>query len=261
MRKRRRSVVPWPQMHQRDGGTRPLPRLPPRHPGRYGGAIRRHSWVGEGKVSRNDPPLASPWPDDPALVAACLAGDQRAWEAVVDRYGRLVFSIPRRAGLSEADADDVFQAVFAALLRALPTLRDRARLSSWLITTARRESWRVSARVRAGGVELDETTPDGADAPIDEVTRREREQAVRAAMARLDPPCRDLLAALFLDPDPAAYGVIADRLGMAIGSIGPTRARCFRKLEPLLREAGIDEALDGDRRPPPRSVRPSPRSG
>lgn len=193
-------------------------------------------------MSRNDPPLASSWPDDPALVAACLRGDQRAWEAVVDRYGRLVYSIPRRAGLSEADADDVFQVVFVALLRALPGLRDQTRLSSWLITTARRESWRVSARARAGGVELDEAIPDGASAPVEDVARWEREQAVRAAMARLDPKCRDLLTALFLDPDPDAYGVIAERLGMAIGSIGPTRARCFRKLEPLLREAGLDEA-------------------
>lgn len=193
-------------------------------------------------MSRDVSPPASPWPDDPALVAACLAGDQRAWEAVVDRYGRLVYSVPRRAGLSEADADDVFQVVFAAMVRALPGLRDQTRLSSWLITTARRESWRVSARVRAGGAELDEAVPDRAAAPIENVARLEREQAVREAMAGLDPKCRDLLTALFLDPEPAAYGVVAERLGMAIGSIGPTRARCFRKLEPLLREAGIDDA-------------------
>ena len=115
-------------------------------------------------MNRDVSPLAAPWPDDPALVAACLAGDGRAWEAVVDRYGRLVYSIPRRAGLSEADADDVFQAVFVALLRALPGLRDQARLSSWLITTARRESWRVSARVRAGGVELDEAIAEDSPA-------------------------------------------------------------------------------------------------
>ena len=81
--------------------------------------------------------------------------------------------------------------------------------------------------------------PEPLDAGLD---GRGAEQAVRAAMARLDAKCRGLLAALFLDPDPAAYGAIAERLGMAIGSIGPTRARCFRKLEPLLREAGIDEA-------------------
>ncbi len=193
-------------------------------------------------MGRDDSPLAAPWPDDAALVAACLAGDQHAWEAVVDRYGRLVYSIPRRAGLSEADADDVFQTVFSTLLRALPGLRDQARLSSWLITTTRRESWRVSARVRTGGVELDEAISDRDEPPIDDIVRWEREQAVREAMARLDPKCRDLLAALFLDPEPAAYGVIAKRFGMAVGSIGPTRARCFRKLEPLLREAGIDGA-------------------
>lgn len=184
----------------------------------------------------------APHRSDPALVQACLAGDERAWEELIDRYGRLVYSIPRRSGLDDADAEDVFQTVFAALLRALPGLRDQTRLSSWLITSARRESWRVSSRVRAGADALDEAIADRAESPLEDIARLEREQAVRTALARLDEKCRGLLTALFLDPDPAGYDAIAARLGMAVGSIGPTRARCFRKLEPLLREAGLDGA-------------------
>ena len=66
---------------------------------------------------------------------------------------------------------------------------------------------------------------------------------MRQALRRLDDGCRELLTALFLDPAGPSYEAIAARLGMPVGSIGPTRARCFRKLEALLRETGIDAAV------------------
>ncbi len=184
-------------------------------------------------------PPARVFQSDPALVRACIDGDERAWEELVERYGRLVYSIPRRMGWSETDADDVFQGVFALLLRHLPSLRDQTRLSAWLITTTRRECWRLG-RTGSRTDRIDEAMADEAAAPIEEIARSEREQAVRQAMRRLDDRCQGLLSALFLEPDPAAYEAIALRLGMPIGSIGPTRARCLRKLEAFLREEGFD---------------------
>ncbi|MFM9108933.1 MAG: RNA polymerase sigma factor [Chloroflexota bacterium] len=186
--------------------------------------------------------------NDAALVTACLAGEERAWQELVRRYGRLVYSIPRRMGMSDADADDVFQNVFASVLRALPGLQDQTRLSAWLITTTRRECWKVAGRNR-GHADLDglaEVLPAIDDGPVADIERLEREQAVRSALARLDEKCRNLLTALFLLPDgQPPYEEIAARLGMAIGSIGPTRARCFRKLEPILAEYGLDAAGEG----------------
>ena len=184
-------------------------------------------------------PAARVFHSDPSLVGACLAGDERAWEELVERYGRLVYAIPRRMGFSAADADDVFQAVFTLLLRHLPRLRDQTRLSSWLITTTRRECWRFGRKApRHDG--LDEAIADDADPPQAEIERGEREQAVRQAMRRLDGRCRDLLVALFLAPAPPAYEALGAQLGMPVGSIGPTRARCLRKLEGLLLEEGIE---------------------
>ena len=94
-------------------------------------------------MTENRPDADSPpeWAqlNDAALVHACLAGDQRAWDELVERYGRLVYGIPRRMGFSAADADDVFQNVFAILLRYLSDLRDYTRLAAWLVTTTRRE--------------------------------------------------------------------------------------------------------------------------
>ncbi|MBI5863956.1 MAG: sigma-70 family RNA polymerase sigma factor [Planctomycetes bacterium] len=84
---------------------------------------------------------------DPSLVQACLDGSQQAWNELVDRYERLVYSVALKSRLSAADADDVFQTVFFSLHRNLPQLKDQARLSAWLITTTHRESWRV-ARLR-----------------------------------------------------------------------------------------------------------------
>jgi len=188
--------------------------------------------------ARGEPP-ARVYQSDPGLIRACLDGDERAWEELVERYGRLVYSIPRRMGFPEADADDVFQAVFALLLRHLPSLRDQTRLSSWLITTTRRECWRFGRRSSRHD-ELDEAIPDGTEPPIDELEREERAQAVRQAMRRLDERCRELLTALFLEPAAPAYEAIGARLGMPIGSIGPTRARCLRKLEAFLAEEGVE---------------------
>lgn len=178
--------------------------------------------------------------EDAALVQACVAGDQDAWEQLVEKYVRLVYSVARRCGLNEADADDVMQVVFTTLFRRLHGLRDQNRLSSWLITTTYRESWRVG-KTSGRHVELTTTVVDEQEPPVELAARSERDQLVRAAMADLDERCRDLLVALFLEDDGAAYVDVAQRLGMPVGSIGPTRARCFKKLESLLRTRGVEE--------------------
>lgn len=179
--------------------------------------------------------------DDAGLVRACIAGEAGAWDELVERYGRLVFASARRCGLGPEDAEDVVQNVFTIMLRRLKTLRDQARLSSWLITTTYRESWRLArARHDATTAELDDRIRDTSEAPPEEVARLEREQLVHTALRRIDDRCRNLLSALFLDADEPSYEEIATRFDMAIGSIGPTRARCFRKLERILAEVGID---------------------
>jgi RNA polymerase sigma factor (sigma-70 family) len=176
---------------------------------------------------------------DAELVRCCLHGDDTAWRQLVDRYQRLVFSVALRAGLGQDDADDVFQIVFTTLYRRLDGLRDHGKLASWLITTTQREAWRVG-RSQRGRSALDEQVIDERATAAELTEQADRDQRVREAMARLDKRCRALLTALFLDAEAANYAVIANRIGMPIGSIGPTRARCFKKLEALLIEAGID---------------------
>src|SRR5215510_12955239 len=85
---------------------------------------------------------------DPELVEDCLNGDSAAWEVLVFRYQRLVYSIPVKLGFSQDDAADVFQSICLKLVEKLETLRDHNKLGSWLITATTRECWRKSALSR-----------------------------------------------------------------------------------------------------------------
>lgn len=180
------------------------------------------------------------YPDDTKLVQACLTGRQEAWNTLVERYSRLVYSIPRRYGLSEADAEDVAQSVFLTLYNHLANLRDQRRLASWLITTAHRETWRIG-RKRGKYPSLDEQIHDVAAPDDDQIETWERQHLLHEGLKILGGSCEKLLRVLFLEKEELSYEQIAERLGMRVGSIGPTRARCFKKLAAILRKLGLDE--------------------
>ena len=184
---------------------------------------------------------------DPALVQAALAGSASAWDELITRYGRLVYSVPRRYGFDEADAEDVMQNVFVILLRKLHQLTDQTRLSSWLLTAAHRECWRLGKR-KPANVELDESEIVPGSPPESLLEHWEQQHMVRSALEQLDGLCRTLLEALFTQPTEASYEQIAEQLGMKVGSIGPTRGRCFRKFQAILAEMGYepDPVTPGD---------------
>lgn len=184
---------------------------------------------------------------DEQLLLACRAGDEGAWEALVRRYQRLIVTIPRRAGLDEDAAADVFQEVFATLLENIESIEQPSRLQAWLVTTARRKTWRVVRRLSAvrpfgGDDEADAEMYDVADErvlPDEALVKLEQQHTVRAGLASLDERCRRLLTMLFYSPEPPPYSEIAAALQTTEGSIGPTRARCLRKLLSLLEKTGI----------------------
>jgi RNA polymerase sigma factor (sigma-70 family) len=180
---------------------------------------------------------------DKELLAACRRGEETAWEELVHRYQRLIFTIPRRAGLDEDQAADVFQEVFATLLRKLDDIDDPERLHAWLVTTARRTTWRVISKAQLS-ISVDDyaetlaerwaATPDNAALADEVLLRLEEQHRVRRALTRLDERCQKLLKLLFYESEPPSYAEIAALLGTSEGSIGPTRARCLDKLLRLL---------------------------
>ena len=170
-----------------------------------------------------------------ALVEACRTGDHDAWDELVTRYERLVYGIARAEGLAPEDAADVTQATFEALLDRLHDLRDPDRVAWWLMTVSRRAAWRVRDRGRRE-LPVEPSDPEVLRA---EATRDHQHGAVDSlwlyeAMQELGDPCRELLAALYLEPTAPSYAEVAIRLGRPIGSIGPTRARCIDRLRGLM---------------------------
>ena len=177
---------------------------------------------------------------DRKLIIACRRGDERAWEALIARHERLVFSIARRQGLSAADSSDIMQRVFIILMQSLDRLPDDVNLGGWLTTVTRRHTWRAFARLNR---ELPGEKEDIAESNIllsrqtsDHIDRWETQQLVHEALNRLGERCRQLLLSLYFDPQEPSYVEVARRLKMPVGSLGPTRARCLTKLKHLLEE-------------------------
>jgi len=179
-------------------------------------------------------------------VARCRRGDATAWADIVRRYERLIYAIPLRMRLDEATAADVFQTVFSRLVQQIDRLADPSRLQAWLVTTAKRESLlqRDRSRRTVSLTPSDDAASDGPspelelpdESPIAEAVLSELQelQRLRLALDDLGGRCADLLRLLFTDDDERPdYAEIARRLGIAVGSIGPTRARCLAKLRQL----------------------------
>ena len=180
---------------------------------------------------------------DLQLVSDCRRGDQLAWEKLVRRYQRLIYAIPRRAGLNEDEAAEIFQDVFTTLFEKLNDIEDPERLQAWLVTTTRRRTLRTISRmperVRPDDSANDDITRaealrDPSPLPDEQLLTLEEQHQIRTAVSQLDERCQTLVRLLFYQREPPSYAEVARVLGVPEGSIGPTRARCLGKLLRLL---------------------------
>jgi RNA polymerase sigma factor (sigma-70 family) len=179
---------------------------------------------------------ADPVRDDPVvidLVTRARNGDKQAWDALVERYATLIWSICRRHRLGDGDAEDVGQSVWLQLVDQLDRIRDPAALPGWLATVTRRECLRVlrAQGPLAAGYVLDAETlsDEQAGTAEQELLAAERQAALLEAFQALPPCCQRLIALLIEDP-PVPYAEISARLGTPVGSIGPNRGRCLDRL-------------------------------
>ena len=186
---------------------------------------------------------------DEQLLAGCRRGEEGAWEALVRRYQRLIYAVPRRAGLDEDASAEVFQDVFATLLESIESIEQPSRLQAWLVTTAKRKTWRAVGRAKAarqfatgedsaGEGEMYDVADEHA-LPDEALAQLEEQHIVRAALAELEDRCRTLIEMLFYRAEAPPYSEIAAALGTSEGSIGPTRARCLKKLLSVLKKKGF----------------------
>jgi RNA polymerase sigma factor (sigma-70 family) len=195
--------------------------------------------------------------DDPRtadLVTRARAGDQKAWNGLVDEFAPLVLSICRRYRLSPEDANEVGQEVWMRLVVHLRRLREPAALPGWLATTTRNEClrWLQADRRRSDtATAYHRERVITVDPPVDtELLAAERNAALRTAFRQLPANCQELLSNLIVDPPPR-YAEIADLMGLSAGSLGPLRARCIAKIQQspliasLLEESDTAQVREG----------------
>ena len=175
---------------------------------------------------------------DAELVARCRAGDQTAWDALVDRYARYVYAIATRVyRLGPEDAEDVFQEVFARVFERLDTLREGDALRAWIAQTTR--NCAVDTLRRFGREIAVEELPEESDEGI---ARLDEALTVHAALDRLSPDCHEILDRFFCRDE--SYRTISAELELPSGTIASRIARCLTKLGDVL-EPGRNHA------PPP----------
>ena len=184
------------------------------------------------------------------LVMRADNGDQRAWDALIERYSPLVWSICRRYGLDRADAEDIGQTVWMRLVKQLGNLREPAAIPGWLATTTHRECCWVlrtagSSRATAWAADAENIPDSQSETAEQELLTAERHATLREAFTSLSPFCQQLMALLIADP-PVPYAQISATLGIPVGSIGPTRGRCLDKLRSYPAIAALISAEAGN---------------
>lgn len=168
-------------------------------------------------------------PRDPAeLLKAAADGDHMAWTCLVDMFGPRMWSVARACGLGEADTADAVQGAWLRLLEHLYTIRDPSRLGAWLATTARHEALLIG---KHGPVAVIEDMTVGEPDPASALLEADSAHRLWLAVSTLHEPCRTLLGLYATDVGPQQ---IAVRMGVPVGSVGPTRARCLNKLRTLI---------------------------
>jgi RNA polymerase sigma factor (sigma-70 family) len=178
------------------------------------------------------------------LLGAARAGSEDALGQIVNELSPLLWQVARSAGLSQGDAEDVLQTVWMRLITHLDSIQDAGALTGWLVTTTKREAWRVCAAGRKqlpADQDVFADLPDQGPGSEEQVILDDQRRALWTAIGMLPRRCQELLRIMAFAPRPD-YATVAAALGMRVGSIGPTRGRCLAKLRALLAD-GPDGSL------------------
>jgi RNA polymerase sigma factor (sigma-70 family) len=167
---------------------------------------------------------------DAELVARCRRGERAAWNELVERFSRYVYAIIARGfRLSEPDAEDVFQEVFARTYERLDSLRDDAAIRPWLAQLTRRL---CVDRLRAGGREEPSAEAPEAGAGDEWLARLDEAIMVHQAMDELPASCREVLDRFFCRDE--SYRAIGAALELPSGTIASRISRCLARMRELL---------------------------
>jgi RNA polymerase sigma factor (sigma-70 family) len=192
------------------------------------------------QVTRRQPVNLSHIADNQLLIERCRQGQQEAWQQILTRYERLVFSIPLNYGLTRADAADIAQLTFTTLVENLDRLRPNSNLGGWLATVAQRHTLHHLRKFKREFLGSDEDLASSHfhlnTSGQDSTVYWERVDWLNQGLDLLDQRCRSLLLLLYFSEETPTYEEVADQLGLRVGSIGPIRGRCLDRLRAILEE-------------------------
>jgi RNA polymerase sigma factor (sigma-70 family) len=196
----------------------------------------------DGEAAARSPELTTPEASDAALVARCRVGDDDAWRELVERFSRYVYAIAVQGfRLSQQDAEDVFQDVFARVYERLGSLRDDDAVRPWIAQLTRRV---CIDRLRAGSRESDTDLADLPEQPAeDALAVLEEAFDVHEAMAELPQNCQQILDRFFARDE--SYRTIGDTLGLPAGTIASRISRCLDKLRDTFEGRNVPPAASG----------------
>ncbi|MER6529343.1 sigma-70 family RNA polymerase sigma factor [Streptomyces sp. NPDC001508] len=182
-----------------------------------------------------------------ALVRAAVDGDAGAWKALVEGLSPLVWAVVRAHRLSDADGHEVYQTVWFRFAQHLGRIREPEKAGSWLASTARHECLKVIKSLTRlmptdDPLVLDRVSEDRTPEQLlidseDAAAEAERVRRLWQEFEELGDRCRGLLRVLMASPPPS-YLEVSAALGIAVGSIGPLRQRCLRRLRARLDARG-----------------------
>lgn len=187
---------------------------------------------------------------DPKLWQRVIDGDSSAWGVIVKLYQSLIYTVAIRSGLSQIDAADCFQQTWILLYNNRKKLQDPSRLPAWLVTTAKREAYRIKRRTGPDpGADISNEQIDTSMLQDEELLEVEKQAQLEIAIGQLDPRCQKLVEAFFFADEEQSYEQIAKSLGIASNSLGPIRRRCLERLKRILEESGFVEVRNSQQEP------------
>ncbi|SYZ72544.1 putative RNA polymerase sigma factor, sigma-70 family [Candidatus Zixiibacteriota bacterium] len=188
--------------------------------------------------------------NDCELWQKIIEGDNEAWARLIRKYQSLVYAVSTRAGLSLSDCADCFQQTWVILFKNRHHIKDPARLSAWLVTTAKREALRLRRRAERFEEDAEDFSLISEDPlPDREVELLECQAQLEIALKEIDTRCRNVLKAFFYAPEEKSYDEIAKAFGIPANSLGPIRRRCLERLKQILLKTGYFEERNEGKEP------------
>lgn len=177
--------------------------------------------------------------NDQDLWGKILSGDEKSWREMVIRYKSLVYTVCIHSGLSQPESADVFQETWFLLYKNRKTLKDPTKLSSWLVTTAKREAIRLKKRSEKISGDLENTDfKDLSMLPDEQLEALEVQAQLEIALNEIDQPCQKILHLFFFADNDLSYDDLAKSLGYSPNTLGAKRRRCLERLKRILIEKG-----------------------